>query len=457
MSLRTIDGSVPHGVCIKPGANWDDDSDWARLDDSGGVHVVSSWNTDRGRSGELDRTKTGQSIVNIMDKTGIMDPTNATGELFGLLDPITRLGIGMRNPITDTWHHIFNGFTGDLELDLDEAKNRFEGTWDAYDAFDLFNVLEMAPIGMSAGGHGDTPPIGSEYSVYFASQGGTAFNVDDRIKQILTQAGWPDSWRIIFSGNVKLQGSVYANRDQIMAAILDAADAEFPGVANFFMSKEGFTVFHGRRARFEPANYGANGINVWLAGDRQAVNLDNTGTVAQIAKLSLRRGKSDIINAVQSYPVGITDVNILQSLVTDPASIARFGWRSISFPNLITLLGTTTGNKGFAECKLFSDYYVANYANPHTRVKTLSFVTPIPSRASAPATYALMCNVEIGDVVSLFTSHPGGGGFNESFFVEGIRVSGAAMGDSDTGVPDIRMDLDLSPLAFYNTDPFATE
>lgn len=399
----------------------------------------------------MDRTKTGTSNMSVMDKLGLVDPTNASSPLAGFLDPIKHVGIGLRDPFADTWHQVYDGFTGDLELDLDEAKNRFEGSWDAADAFDLFAVLEMVSASMSAGGVGDTPPNGSETNVYFQNDEA----VDDRIRRYLTFGGWPDAWRIVFSGNINMQGSYYANRDQLMTAILDAADAEFPGVANFFMGKQGYAVFHGRLARFSPGDYEANGINVWLAGDEQAAQSDDTGTVAKIAKLSMRRGKSDIINAAQSTPKNITDVNILQSLVTNPDSIAKYGWRSISFTDLLTLRGTTTGNKGFAETKLFSTYYVDNYSNPHTRVTMLTFRTPRPNARNAAATWALICGVEIGDVIELFTNHPGGGGFNESFFIEGIRYTAAPLGDSDTGYPDITVELDLSPTALYDTNPFA--
>ena len=49
-----------------------------------------------------------------------------------------------------------------------------------------------------------------------------------------------------------------------------------------------------------------------------------------------------------------------------------------------------------------------------------------------------------------------GSGFDETFFVEGIRYECLPGQDIDTGVPNIRMELDVSPQTFYSHNPWGT-
>jgi hypothetical protein len=64
-----------------------------------------------------------------------------------------------------------------------------------------------------------------------------------------------------------------------------------------------------------------------------------------------------------------------------------------------------------------------------------------------------MCGVEIGDLVSLQTDHAGGGGFNEDFYVEGIRYNASP---ARRDMHDITLELEVSPRSFFNYNPFGS-
>src|SRR4029077_6307479 len=114
--------------------------------------------------------------------------------------------------------------------------------------------------------------------------------VQTRIEKVLSQMGWPLTLTSIFTGNVSLQKTVYAPRSTVLQVITDACDAEWPDVANVYISgpthtvdgttdvAPGSVVVHGRAARFNPldAHYG---IKRFLLGDDTANAADPTNVV----------------------------------------------------------------------------------------------------------------------------------------------------------------------------------
>ena len=115
-------------------------------------------------------------------------------------------------------------------------------------------------------------------------------------------------------------------------ALRDAADAEFPGVANVYEDRFGRVAFHGRHARFDPEGTadGANWVfNRWHAATRGDVT---TGT-AQIRAFSFNRPRARIINSYLAYPradengVEFDRTQIDALLQMDSGSITAFGYR----------------------------------------------------------------------------------------------------------------------------------
>lgn len=455
--------SDPQGVSVA----FEDDAfadvgTWTRLD-SGTESGVVSWSIDRGRSYELEQTGPGTASISIIDSTGTYDPTNPSGPYYGLLDPMRQVAIALQNPNDSSWTTLFRGYVYGWNYDYDVSGNFCRVTIDCVDAFELLAILEMTPgtgVASDGGYYGDAPPTGSEGDIYFdgfgnpddtTGWGGSTDHVgpDDRINQALDDAGWSATLRNIFSGNVALQDNVYARRDSLLTVIFDAADAEFPGVANCYMGKDGKFRFRGRFARFNPDNP-TYGITTWLVGDYNQCVADSS--YAPISGLSFARDAGNIINAALALPQGVTDADVPGSLVTDTASIAKYGWRSRTFDNLLVYKGEEASrNSAVDETLLYATYYVDNYANPQTRINKLVFRTQNPSgNLNGPAWWDLVCGVEIGDVITVKTTHTGGGGFdNVDYFVEGIHYEAVPLGT----YPDITMTLDVSPKAYYDTPP----
>ncbi|MGH2362624.1 MAG: hypothetical protein ACRDGM_19025, partial [bacterium] len=188
-------------------------------------------------------------------------------------------------------------------------------------------------------------------------------------------------------------------------------------------------------------------ISTWRAGDMAAVAADPTRAV--IFALDYDRDVDKIINSALATPKGIADTAIETQRVEDAASIATHGSRSISFDNLLTQYDYFDGGNANAATKKFASYYVSNYAQPRTRVNRITFKRVGPSHPYAAKLWALICEVDISDIIRLKTTHLGGG-LDEDFYVEGIHYSAQPLSDSYV---DVTLDLDVSPRAYYNTNP----
>lgn len=433
---------------------------WVQLDSGTASWTVSEWTVSRGRASELDKTPGGSATITIHDQDGSFDPSNTGGPFYGELDPMTQAAIRFENPVTAELRYLFKGWISEFPTDMHKTTRVSVTELELVDGFDIFNGLEMAPTH-----HGTTTPTGSEGDIYFPPTTGTA-QVQGRLNFALDQVGWPAEWRHIFSGNVDLQGVIYARRESLLNVLQDAADAEFPGVANVFMSRRGTLVFRGRYARFSPEDYEATDddlregpagiggrIRFWTAGGRPETD---SGTAdAYISDLSWRRSKLDVINAALALPNGVSDTDVPGALYKDDTSTAQYGWRSVSFENLLVEEGNTPpGQTAVEECELFAEYYVENFKQPKTRITRLVFRGLPLEDPAAEGTWALICGVEIGDVITVRTSHFGtAGGFDEDYFVEGIRYT---CRPAQPEVPDMTLELDVSPRGFYSHNPWGT-
>lgn len=460
-------GDPPQGVCIaldNTALDYGTAIVWTRLDDPAGYDLVQSWEIHRGRSSEMDKTGTGIASISFRDTSGALDPTNTsspfydTGGTATKLDPMKQVAISLLHPVSGTWFPLFRGFLSSQEHEMRSWQDDGgvdEVAWECADAFDLLAAKLLTP-----GVDGDTPTVQDFTDVYYhgipsnlPGEAESFQHVDDRINQLLDDAGWPSALRDIFSGNVSVKGKVYERGDQLLAALFDAADAEFPGVANIYMTKDGIVNFRGRFARFFPTNPGY-GITTWKAGGMPEALADNT--VAPIASLRFRRSKDDIINSVTALPQGANQDDASDNIIADSTSIDTFGFRGETFNDLQTSAGHDDDfvpTDDLEETKKFAEYYVGNYKDPKTRVSTLTFRPRGPEDVTAPALWDLMCGVELGDRIHLTTSHVGGGSFDEYLYVESIRYQ--ASGATST-YHDITLELELSPSSFFDYNPFGT-
>lgn len=387
---------------------------------------VSGWEIRRGRTDEFARTGTGTATIHVNDLTGYL----GAGAEYPVHAQITLRGSPM-----------FRGYVDDINVEVAPSGVVSRVAIECVDAFDVLAGIEVAPSDPVS--FGDFVPVDSAGNVFYEDG-----QVDDRIIQALEDANWPSSLRSIFSGNVQVMESVYDAGTSILQIINDAADAEFPTVANLFVDASGVVRFRGRFARFNPSAYG---IPTWYAGTESHV----TSGVAQIRTLSFETTKKQVFNAALCYPDPsrhFTDggdpipVVMEYQLVVDNASISKWGVRSWSAENLITRRHNANGNTGAEECRLFAEYVVENYSDPVPRVSRIGLKSLRDSDPRAAATWALMQGIEIGDVLDLTTDWISG-----TYFVEGITASAHEL---DGTIPFATVELDLSPAAHWTVDPF---
>lgn len=421
---------------------------FTRIDDPDGVHVLQTWDVDTGRQTELQKTDAGSGVLKMVDRTGIFDPTNAGSPYYGKMDPMKQAAIGLWNPIDEVWAPIYRGWIEDWDCDIDISNKMNWVTITTMDALGVFSRedLTRALTGTVAADLGLEVVGGTNAGAYIKFPNDQ--QVNDRIIVCLDIMGWSTAMREIFSGNVSLQEMTYRQDTKILAIIMDASDAEFPGVANFFSRKDGFAVFHGRFARFVPENPDYN-INFWNVGDAAAWRLDNS--VAPIKSLSFTRGlSSPLINSAMALPQNIDQDLVPDQLSRDATSIASYGTQHEQWENLIEYRSDIGGRTAVEDTQLVGEYYTANYATPYNRIKTLTFGTVRTDHPAAAALYRFLQGVDISDVVTVTTSHKGGGGFaGEQFFVEGKHWSARPRGRL---VHDITLTLDVTPRAFFTTD-----
>lgn len=416
--------AAPVGIAVAYGADaLAETPTWTRLDATTGI-AVQSWSSHRGRAYLSDRTDAGSATINFSDQVGALDPTNGAGPFFPM-DPNCPAAIALQHAVTGAWTTVFRGQIQDSPAVFWDGARRNTGSLPLADLFSLFANAELP---LDSGGNNTT----------LAAVSG----VDTRIEGLLTAYGVPSGLMNIFSGNVGLQETIYPAGTKYLAALQDCADAEFPGVANLFIGKDGVVNFRGRLARFNYADYGANTYNV---GDAAAASAHSSW--AAISGLKVGRDIAKVINNALFSPKGIGTADIAGQLAADAGSIAKYGSRSLSGQDLLIAHDNLLDVKANEACRTFGQFYVDNFKEVETRVIQAVFRWLHPSHPNATAQWNLLTGVEIGDVIEVTTTHLASGGFAAApYFVEGISYD-AQLGMR--GIWDLTMTLDLSPLAYY--------
>lgn len=405
-----------------------------------------------GRQTEQDETETGTCTVYLNDRDGWFDPNNATGPYFGKLDG-KPIAIALWNPVDEEWVPQWRGTIDDIQAALNPA-TRAGVSINAnvrLECVDIFDYLARAE--MQVGMAGDVPPAGSEGTIFYedgpvANPGGAP----GRIEQILLDAGLDEDMFVVFSGNVNVLESKYDPGDEYLAALKDAADAEFPGIANIYVDKLGRFVFHGRFARLDPDTVAAGAgaawdFNRWKAGDGAAITADPD--CAQIREFSFARPRELLINSSISYPEDILEADIPGQLSVDAVSIGKYGIHGRSDVNLIVKEHKTNADTGVQQCAKYAIFWTTYYASPLDRIESAVFKSLLPTDARAASTWALLTGVSISDILNVNVGYPGGTGIQDvDHYVEGRQLTIEPLN------PDLDMvtlELNLSP-AIADTD-----
>jgi hypothetical protein len=419
---------------------------WQRIDQT---YNVQSWSIDRGRQNEMSKTDTGTATVELVDRVGAFDPTNPTSPFYGQLvagqpmGPMVQAKIELQNPVMATWSTLFRGHIASIQWVPYRSEQHANVTLELTDGLAILAAMEMAPDGT----------FGDE-----VFQGDILFYEDPdldavqtRINKVLTQAGWPASLRSIFTGNVGLWKTTYAPRSTVLSVIQDAADAEFPDIANVYIGGPrypGFVVFHGRLARFNPDTVEYE-IRRWDCGDDAAAALDPADVVRISPPLVGSVDDTLLYTSALSTSSTTVDADIAGQYVTNATAAAQKGLRTWSAEGLVTR-GGIAGRTANQETKLYADYVRDNFTVPRIRVGQLTVKPRRPSSAYGAATWKLLTEIDISDIIHLKTTHGGGGGFNTDFYVEGIHYQARPGGL----YPYVELTLDVSPKGYYDSNPF---
>lgn len=425
---------------------------WTRYDNLTDCRCAG-YDIQRGRQSELDVTDTGTATVYFRDRNRVVDDVDLVGR---------QIVLQCWNPVASEWVPQFRGHVDAITYEVDPSGVKSEVQ---FQCVDIFAYLAGVRI-LVNGTMGDTRPAGLVGSAFY-EDGPVATGTNDpddggRIEHLMFDAKVSTDMYVAFSGNILVNETLYDSSDNILSALRDAADAEFPGVANLYVDKRGGTdgtggrvAFHGRLARFDPdgtaagASAGAWDFTRWDA----ASGADVTGGVAQIRAFSYSYPRSRVINAYVAWPRAdengdeFDQANVEALERTDGASIIALGYHGRSAPDLIIKAHKTNGNTGAQECGLFGDYYVGNYSTVRRNVETVTFKAMRPDDARASATWAAMLGMDISDIVNLTIGEAGVAG--EDYYVEGIRMEVRPLNPTHDYV---EVTPNLSPAAYYPAD-----
>jgi hypothetical protein len=417
--------TVPPGVSIAfTNAPLDDPVTWTRIDNLDGIHVESV-SVHRGRANERDKTTPGTVTIQGVDTKGILDPTNTSGPYYGNLVPVKQAAVTLYNPQAKTWNWLFRGYIDTISHTLHEREDWFDFEITLVDMLDMLNDAEIVPDQA-----GDTVPGESVGDCFYTGQ-----HIDDRLLAVLADSStafmaqiWPATLLEVASGNVFVQGRVYANRTSLLQVIDEACDAEYPGSTNRFIAFDGSFAFRGRYYRFVPDHFipadnttRALGTRMlhWSVGDLPSYEANNTLTLYNGLKFEV--SKTDLINAALVTPIGISDSALASGsqFASDSTSISAYGPRTsgMSLENLITD-NADDGNTALQETASFATATVHNYKDPPITANEIVFRNAAPHDGDYAARWKLLCGIELSDLMTVWSIHPGGGGFNLTTGVE---------------------------------------
>lgn len=411
---------------------------WTRYDN---ITLCRNYGFDSfaGRQTELDTTDTGNATVYFQDQNKTLS-TDLVG---------CQIMLQLYNPFTATWHPRWRGHIDDLSRNLQHVPGAplADSSLSCVGIFDYLGGVKFLPGIM--GDFASIPPD-MKGVVFYENE-----NVDDRIIALLTDANIAATMMVIFTGNIDVNETLYDPDDVILQGCRDAADAEFPGVANFYEDRFGRCCFHGRAARFDPEGTEAGGAN-WDFQEFSAGTYED-GTAIEVKDFSYNAPRARIINSYVAWPRadedGIEfDRDLIQDMLkTDATSITNFGYRGGEAGDLIVKSEIHAPNRTGPElCELYAQFYIDNYSDIKKAVQSVLFQSCPPGDARASATWNMMTKADISDRMILTIDEADLAA--EPFFIDGISVECRPLNPT---YDLVNFTPNLTPGSYYNTDVFA--
>ena len=172
-----------------------------------------------GRQSEFDVTEAGRARVYFHDRAQVMNDTALIGK---------QIMLQLWDPVLDAWEPRFRGRIDDINFAPSPGAPSLANV--EVSCVGVFSYLSR--VRMIVGKFGDLPLPGVMTGVVFYEDGPVATGTNDpndggRIEHLLFDAGLATSMYVAFSGNVNVNETPYDPPDTIMAALRQAADAEF--------------------------------------------------------------------------------------------------------------------------------------------------------------------------------------------------------------------------------------
>lgn len=420
---------------------------------------VQTFETSRGRASEFEVIGAATATIVADNSDGALDPTNTGGPYYGNLLPLRQSKINMQHPYSGDYFDLFTGFLEELQQVRPAGSTRIMQT--TMPLTDGFEILTNAQLNATGGRTRDTATALQKGGAYYAAQ-----HVDARILAAAADAGWPTAKLRVATGNINCQDRTYDSDGDILEIMQEAAMAEFAGVANLFIDKSGNLAFSGRKIRFTSLAEAIAGgtivtypdwVKIWRIGDAGAMADDATLLPIHKNNFAWTFGKETIYNDIIVLPMGVDAADVPSLRIVNTDSRDRYGSRALSFSDLIMLSGYDPDftEDAVAVAGDVAQYYADNYADPHQRITSIEMHGAMAmghdDDGIGSALWDMLLNIEINHLVQVYTQNPGGGGFTgEWMFVEGIRYSCSALNNR---IPNLVMQLDLSPAAKYTTYP----
>lgn len=429
---------------------------WTRVDNI--PNLVAGIDINRGKQTEADDTDTSTATVYLKDRWGYFDPLNVSSDFAGYLG--RQILLQAYDPIANEWVQQTRMWVDHVDFDFNPATR--DGTSIVSNVqlqcIDIFGLLSRLTMDLSevTGNRvfGNTPPAGSEGVIFYEdSSPGDGSGFDDRITQCLDDCGLTTDWYVVFTGNIDLLEGLYDVGDSPMLVLGQAVDAEMPGLANHYSDKFGRYCAHGRGARFDPDGVSATAGDAawnfrrWKAGDGAAILLDPDR--AQIRPpLGWSYSEERVRNVGYAYPKDLLEADKPNQVFT-VAGVDPIDRRVWSAENLLVKAGTTTGNTGADEARLYGEFWATVLSDPSVRVDSVTFKSIAANHPQADVTWALMLGADISDIIDLEHGYAGGVGISEEFYIEGSEMSIRPL---NPNMDLVKVTFNLSPVAYYADD-----
>ena len=220
----------------------------------------------------------------------------------------------------------------------------------------------------------------------------------------------------MFTGNVRVGPKAYGPGTSALDAIWDAVDAEFPGVGNCCMSKDGLFTLPRPPGPVPPGRGRVRDPASAPSATPPLTSLDED--TVPISELEWTNGHDNLFNAATATPQGVgtgiewrpldPELDDIRRPVRQGRRLdhRRTGCARSRSTTCRPWSGSRPATTASMETKLFATYYVDNYQQPEPRISRMVFKSRRPGNTNGPALWNHLCKVEISDLLTVQTSTP---------------------------------------------------